>query len=89
VPVLKTTATTGAGIDPLAEAIADIGARRIAEGAQVRRRRRARYLIARSAAERVARRVKDGGGAELDRLADAVLAGALTPDQAAGRLLNP
>ena len=89
VPVLKTTATTGAGIDALAEAIGEIGARRLAEGAQVRRRRRARYLIARSAADRVARRVKDGGGAELDRLADAVLAGALTPDEAAGRLLSP
>jgi len=88
VPVLKTTATTGAGIEALAEAIDDIGARRLAEGPQVRRRRRARYLIARAAADRVARRVKAGGEAGLERLADAVLAGALSPDEAADQLLK-
>ena len=64
VPVLKTTATTGAGVDALAEAIAEIGARRLAEGPQQRRRRRARYLIARAAADLVAQRVQDGGGAQ-------------------------
>lgn len=88
VPVLKTTATTGAGIEDLAAAIDDIGERRLAEGPGARRRRRARYLIARAAAERVARRVKDGGGETLDQLADAVLSGALTPDAAAIRLLE-
>ena len=88
VPVLKTTATTGAGVEALAEAIADIGSRRLAEGPQARRRRRARYLIARAAAERIARRVKEGSGGGLDQLADAVLAGTLTPDEAAGRLLE-
>jgi len=88
VPVLKTTATTGAGVEALAEAIADIGSRRLAEGPQARRRRRARYLIARAAAERIARRVKEGSGGDLDQLADDVLAGTFTPEEAAGRLLE-
>ena len=88
VPVLKTTATTGEGIAALADAIADIGARHAAGNAQERRRRRARYLIARAAADRVARRIKHGSAHGLDALADGVLSGALTPDEAAHRLLK-
>jgi LAO/AO transport system kinase len=88
VPVLKTTATTVTGVEALASAIDELGARRLAEGAHERRRRRARYLIARAAAERLAKRVKEGGGPGLDQLADAVLSGALTPEAAATRLLS-
>jgi LAO/AO transport system kinase len=88
VPVLKTTATTGAGIEALAAAIDDIGSRRLGEGPRARRRRRARYLIARAAAERIARRVKESSGGDLDRLADEILSGALTPEDAASRLLK-
>ena len=89
VPVLKTTATTGAGVEALAGGHRRYRrARRLAEGPRARRRRRARYLIARAAAERIARRVKEGSGGDLDQLADAVLAGTLTPDEAAGRLLE-
>jgi LAO/AO transport system kinase len=88
VPVLKTTATSGAGIEALAVAIDDLAAVRLKEGPVARRRRRARYLIARAAADRLSKRVKEGGGAELDQLADAVLAGALTPEAAAARLLS-
>jgi LAO/AO transport system kinase len=88
VPVLKTVATTGAGIDALADAVQQVAMRRLAEGAQARRRRRARYLIARAAAERIARRVKEQSGGELDQLADAVLLGTMTPEDAAGRLLK-
>jgi LAO/AO transport system kinase len=87
VPVLKTTATTGAGIEELAAAINDFAARRSGEGARERRRRRARYLIARAAADLVARRVKQGGDSRLDQLADEVLGGALTAEEAALRLL--
>jgi LAO/AO transport system kinase len=87
VPVLKVTATTGEGIPALAEAIDEIGAPIAAGGALVRRRRRARYLIARAAADMVADRIRLGQGAELDDLADAVLAGALLPAQAAGKLV--
>ena len=64
VPVLKTTATTGDGVDALAEAIGEIAAAVCAEGPEQRRRRRARYLIARAAADLVAQRVREGGGAQ-------------------------
>ena len=87
VPVLKTTATTGGGIDGLTAAIDAVGADRLGEGAQARRRRRARYLIARAAADLLARRVRDGGGRDLDGLADAVLSGTVSAEEAARRLL--
>ena len=87
VPVLKTTATSGAGVDALAEAIGGIAAVRLAEGPEQRRRRRARYLIARAAADLVAQRVREGGGRKLDQLADDLLAGTLTAEDAARRLL--
>ncbi len=87
VPVLKTTATSGAGIEALAAAIEDVAAVRLGEGARARRRRRARYLIARAAADLLAQRVKAGGGSALDQLADDVLAGTLSAEEAARRLL--
>lgn len=88
VPVLKTTASSGEGVPKLIATIEEIGARVIAEGASARRRRRARYLIARAAADIVAERIKEGGSRNLDGLADEVLTGALTPDAAARKLLN-
>jgi LAO/AO transport system kinase len=88
VPVLKTTASTGEGVAALAAAVASIAADRAGESAQARRRRRARYLIARAAAERLARQVKETSGGSLDALADAVLAGAVSAEEAAARLLK-
>jgi GTPase len=89
VPVLKTTATTGEGVPELIDALKEIGDRDGGKaGATARRRRRARYLIARAAADIVARRVKDGSGEELDQLADTVLSGRVTPDAAARKLLQ-
>jgi LAO/AO transport system kinase len=88
VPILKTTATTGEGLGELAAAVTTIGDARMAQGALTRRRRRARYLIARAAAEAVADRVRDGGAAGLDQLADDVLAGKALPREAALRLLG-
>jgi GTPase len=87
-PVLKTTATTGDGVPELVAAIMQAGHKVEADGALARRRRRARYLIARAAADLIAERVREGGQAVLDRLADQVLAGGLTPDDAARRLLE-
>lgn len=87
-PLLKTTATSGAGVADLISQIDDIGGRVMAQGADGRRRRRARYLVARAAADLVAARIKAGGGASLDRLADDVLSGRITPDAAAERLLG-
>ena len=65
VPVLKTTATTGEGVPELVAAIAEAGRKNHAEGPLVRRRRRARYLIARAAADLIAAQVREGGGQAL------------------------
>jgi LAO/AO transport system kinase len=87
-PVLKTTATTGNGVPELVEAIDAIGREVATQGSLTRRRRRARYLIARAAADLVAERIKDGEGRGLDILADEVLAGLTPPDAAARKLLG-
>jgi LAO/AO transport system kinase len=86
--VLKTTATTGEGVPELVQAINNVGSNVKAEGAAVRRRRRARYLIARAAADIVAERVRHGGNEGLDNLSDQVLAGDLSPEAAAKKLLD-
>jgi LAO/AO transport system kinase len=88
VPVLKTTATTGEGVPELVTAIKEVGRRIEAEGPLARRRRRARYLIARAAADLIADHVREGGGRMLEALADKVLAGDLAPDAAAKELLD-
>jgi LAO/AO transport system kinase len=87
-PVLKTTATTGEGVSKLVETFLAIGQRVVAEGSLARRRRRARYLIARAAADLVAQRIKEGGAMSLNPLADDVLSGELSPDEAARKLLE-
>jgi LAO/AO transport system kinase len=88
VPVLKTSALNGDGVAELVETIDEIGRRVSAEPPVTRRRRRARYLIARAASDLVAQRIKSGGKTGLDPLADAVLSGTMTPDQAAKRVLE-
>jgi LAO/AO transport system kinase len=88
VPVLKTSALNGDGIEQLVKTLDDIGVRVGAEPAASRRRRRARYLIARAASDLVAARIKSGGKTGLDSAADAVLSGTMTPDQAARQVLK-
>ncbi len=88
VPVLKTSALSGDGVPKLVATLDEIGTRVAAKGALDRRRRRARYLIARAAADLVAQRIKQGGSAGLDPLADAVLSGTMTPDAAARSVLS-
>jgi LAO/AO transport system kinase len=88
VPVLKTTATTGEGVPELVAAIKEVGRRIEAEGPLARRRRRARYLIARAAADLIAEHIREGGGRTLEALADKVLAGDLAPNAAAKVLLD-
>ena len=87
-PVLKTTATTGEGIAALADAVAACGARLAKGDPRERRRRRARYLIARAAADLVALRIKTGSTHGIEALADEVLTGALSPEAAARRLIE-
>ncbi len=88
VPLLKTSALNGDGVAELVATLDDIGRRVAAEPAVARRRRRARYLIARAAADLVSQRIKAGGPSGLDPLADAVLSGIMTPGQAAKRVLE-
>ena len=60
IPVLKTTALNGDGVPKLIETLDEIGRRVVKQGTLSRRRRRARYLIARAAADIVANRIKAG-----------------------------
>jgi hypothetical protein len=68
--------------------IQSIGARRMSGGIDARRRRRARYLTTRAAADLVTRRIRLGDHSAVDALADRVLAGEIIPDAAAGRLID-
>jgi LAO/AO transport system kinase len=88
VPVLKTSAVNAEGMPDLWSAIEACGAERLAEGIKPRRRRRARYLIARAAADLVAQRIREGAGNTLDTFADDVLAGRLLPADAAKAILE-
>ena len=69
-------------------AVGKIGDRVQAMGAAERRRRRARYLIARAAADLVSDRIKSGHGGRLDALSDAILSGDMSPTSAAADLLK-
>jgi LAO/AO transport system kinase len=88
VPVLKTSAINGEGVPKLIETLDQLGGKVRAEDAVSRRRRRARYLIARAASDIVANRIKAGSKGGLDTLADSVLSGTMTPHAAATRLLE-
>lgn len=89
IPVLKTSAMSGDGIPALANAIeTSWNAIALSATAQTRRRRRARYLVARAAADLVAERIKAGQGPVLDDLADRILGGLITPAEAAADLLR-
>jgi len=88
VPVLETVATTGDGLAALWQAIEARSTSRVAEGTHARRRRRARYLIARAAADLIAARIREGTGDRLDTLSDRLLAGEIRPEQAARALLE-
>lgn len=85
--VIKTIATSGDGVDDLADEIGRIASER-SETAQERRRRRARKLLAWAAADLIAKRIKDGGGAKVDGLSDAILAAEITPEDAARALFD-
>lgn len=86
VAVMKTVATTGVGIEALVAEIARIGWTRRAVPVVERRRRRARLIIARAAAEHMAEALRRHE--TVDALADAVLSGATEPQAAAVALLS-
>ncbi|MGD9830655.1 MAG: methylmalonyl Co-A mutase-associated GTPase MeaB [Hyphomicrobiaceae bacterium] len=88
VAVLATVALTGKGIPALASEIDRIAESRIAVPPRERRRRRARYILARATAELITRRLKSGKGAELEAVCDGLLGGTIGLGEAARRLLD-
>ena len=87
-PVLKVSATTGHGVAKLVAVVGAIAAERLGVPAIERRRRRARYLIARAAADLIAERIRSGDAAGLQAACDDILAGRTTAGEAAVRLLG-
>jgi LAO/AO transport system kinase len=88
IPVMKTSAINGEGVPKLIETLDQLGEKVRAQEPLSRRRRRARYLIARAASDIVANRIKAGGRSSLDTLADSVLSGTMSPQAAATKLLE-
>lgn len=88
VPLLKTVAPSGTGVDALAKLVAEARAGIVAVPAIERRRRRARYVIAQAAADMLAKRVRTDRGRNLSRLSDEVLSGTLSVEDAARRLVG-
>ena len=76
------------GVAELMGHVLALGGIRLADGLDTRRRRRARYLIARAAADLIASLIRRGGPAALDRLADGVLNGEMTAAEAASRIVS-
>ena len=87
-PVLKVSATTGHGVAKLVAVVGAIAAERLGVPAIERRRRRARYLIARAAADMIVERIRSGDAAGLQAACDDILAGRTTAGEAAVRLLG-
>jgi LAO/AO transport system kinase len=89
-PIVKTVASTGAGIDDLLDAVARHRAHLDESGLlDQRRRRRAGDEIEAIAVTALRARFGDlHGHADIDRLADLVAAGSLDPYSAADRLLE-
>jgi LAO/AO transport system kinase len=88
IPVLKAAAISGLGIEEIVGAIERVGEARRADSIDIRRRRRARHLISRAAVDYAEARVRHGQPDLIERLADAVLSGDLTPEAAARDLLR-
>ena len=88
VPVLRTVATTGDGIDALADAVTAASEGLTPETVAKRRRRRARHLIGLAAAMLVRSRMQARSDTEMRTLCDAVLSGSLSPADAAKTALG-
>ncbi len=86
--VLKTCAIDGKGVADLVAEIDRVGALKRVVPATERRRRRARFLIARAAADIVAAKIRGGDGNGLGTLTDRVLAGEISAADAARVVLG-
>lgn len=88
VTIHKTSALCGDGVCELLEDIVNRGGKILAADPRERRRRRARYLIARAAADMVEARIKSGGAGLIDKLAEKILTGSMSPAEAASQILD-
>ncbi len=86
--VLKTCAIDRTGVDELATEIWRVGTHKHAMSALERRRRRARFLIARAGADLIARHIRQSADHTLTAAMDAVLSGQATADDTARLLLG-
>lgn len=86
--VLKTCAIDAQGVAELTTEIARIGAVKLTAPPLERRRRRARFLVARAAADAVHAHIRRDPSAALATLTDAVLDGTITAAAAAMKLLG-
>jgi len=84
IPVLKTVATRGEGIEAMLTAIERAGGTRDRAGAPLARARR---LLAQLAAEKARRRIEDAAGGPLDELARRLIAGDISFEQASEQAL--
>jgi LAO/AO transport system kinase len=86
--VIKTSAIDGSGVAALSDEIARLGIEKLAVPAIERRRRRARFLLARAAADLVLARLRQDLGHTLAQLTDAILDGRTTTGDAALQALQ-
>ena len=89
VPVLTTSATEGEGIAELADAIEAVGRSKARLPLEARRRKRAERLLAAAATRLIEKRILNEEDPAVAPLCDAILDGALAPEEAAARLLAP
>jgi LAO/AO transport system kinase len=87
-PALKVAAIDGTGVAELSSAIDRLAEQARMRAIAERRRRRARYLVARAAASLIAAEIRGGGDQRVEALTGDVLAGRIGPDEAARRLLS-
>jgi LAO/AO transport system kinase len=86
--VLKTCAINRMGVAELATEISRVGTLKHATPAIERRRRRARFLIARAGADLIARHIRQSADHTLTAATDAVLAGQASAEATAKMLLG-
>ena len=88
VPVLKTVATSGAGVPELADAVTALAAQQRAAGERASPVLRVRRLLANLAAQAVRRQIGDDRAPEIDALCEALLRGEISFEAAADQAVR-
>lgn len=88
VNVMKTIATRSDGIEDLADEILRLGAVKTKKAAQALDARRARSLLASNASDQVRNRLRSGESGDFDALAEKLVAGEITLDEATEQAIH-